>query len=88
MKTYIYPENLQAKSQKWLWTLPCLGAIALFFAASVLVFMLFGTWLMFGITAGIAVVSIQVEGNSLLLHLRVAIRFFFTQQEYFQEVED
>ncbi len=81
---YIYPENLRAKPKLWLWELRDVAAAGIGGIHSVLAlaqglgrFPLVLTYLY-------AILSIRMEGDSILDFLRRAICFLFVHQQYFE----
>ena len=81
---YIYPENLTAKPTLFLWQLRDVAILA---AALVLsIFLLVKASLMFPLilTIVFAILSVRVDGSSILDFLRYAAAFFLTKQQYYE----
>ncbi len=83
MKLYIYPQNLKATANLWLWSLRdfsllCVGLLLSFVALTQL-----GLLLPLAVTAAVAFLSIRMEDLTVLDYIRFAAKFTLsTQQEY------
>ena len=81
MTVYIYPQNLKATANLWLWCLRdfiCVGLLI-----SVLALTQLRLLLPLALTAAYAFLSIRMEENTVLDYLRYAGRFLlFSQQEF------
>ena len=70
MKTYIYPQNLKAAANLWLWSLRDFALICVGLLVSL-------------VTAAFAFLSIRMDELTVLDYIRFAARFTIsTQQEY------
>lgn len=81
---YIYPDNLKAKATLWLWELRDVGVIG---AGLVLPVLILVKWGFSAPLAGVclyAVLTIRLEGVSILDFLRWAADFFFLKQQYYE----
>ena len=83
MKLYIYPQNLKATTNLWLWSLRdfailCVGLLVSFVALTQL-----GLLLPLALTGAWAFLTIRMEDLTVLDYLRFAAKFTrSTQQEY------
>ncbi len=83
MTQYIYPQNLKATANLWLWSLrdfviSCVGLLI-----SVLALTQLGLILPFALTVAYAFLSIRLEEITVLDYVRCAGKFLiFSQQEY------
>jgi hypothetical protein len=83
MKLYIYPQNLKATANLWLWGLRdfailCVGLLVSFVALTQL-----GLLLPLALTAAWAFLTIRMEDLTVLDFIRFAAKFTIsTQQEY------
>ena len=86
MKLYIYPQNLKATANLWLWCLRdfaliCVGLLGLLLSLVALTQM--GLLLPLALTAAFAFLSIRMEDLTVLDYIRFAAKFTIsTQQEY------
>ena len=82
--TYIYPQDLKAKPNMWMWGLndfAILGIGALISA----IFLIYFRWsLPLGITAVYAFMTIRLDETSLLDYIRYAVRYFIASQQYYE----
>lgn len=83
MKLYIYPQNLKATANLWLWSLRdfsliCVGLLVSFAALTQVRLLL-----PLALTAAFAFLSIRMDELTVLDYIRFAARFTIsTQQEY------
>lgn len=83
MIVYIYPQNLKATANLWLWCLRDFAIICVGLLVSVLALTQLGLVLPLALTAAFAFLSIRMEETIVLDYLRYAGRFLlFSQQEY------
>lgn len=83
MKTYIYPQNLKATANLWLWGLRDFTVICVGLLVSVLALTKVHLLLPFALTAAFAFLSIRLEDLTVLDYVRFAVRFLITQQQAF-----
>lgn len=81
---YIYPDNLAAKAQLWLWELRDLAIIGIGFLIAVFALARTATLIPLVITTAYAFLSIHMDNTSILDFLRYAGAFFFTRQQYYE----
>ncbi len=83
MKSYRYPENLQAKPKLWFWNvrdfaLICLGAVI-----SALCFVKLGTLIPLAATISTAFTTFRTDETAVVDYMKNAAHYFlFTQQDY------
>ena len=88
MTTYIYPQNLKATANLWLWslrdfTITCVGLLV-----SVLGLTQLHLVLPLALTVAYAFLSIRMEETTVLDYVKYAGRFLiFSQQEYRWQME-
>jgi len=81
---YIYPANLKAAANLWLWSLKSVCVIGVSALLSVLALAQLHTMLPLGITAGYAFLTIRMDDQTILDFLRNATRFFISTQQHFE----
>ena len=87
MKTYLYPQNLKATANLWLWGLRDFAILCVGLLLSVLAMTQVRMMLPFAITVAYAFLSIRLEDLTVLDYIRFAGRFLITtQQEYFWRI--
>ena len=83
MKLYIYPQNLKATANLWLWSLRDFALICAALLISLIALTQVGLLLPLAVTAAFAFLSIRMEDLTVLDYLRFAAKFTIsTQQEY------
>ena len=84
MKTYLYPQNLKATANLWLWSLRDFSILCVGLLLSVLTMTQVGLLLPFALTVAFAFLSIRLEDLTVLDYIRFAGRFLIsTQQEFY-----
>lgn len=84
MSTYIYPKNLKAAANLWLWSLRDFTTICIATLLSALIMAQTGFLVPLALTAGYAFLSIRMEDTTVLDFIRYAIRHFISTQQYFE----
>ena len=83
MKTYIYPQNLKAAANLWLWSLRDFALICVGLLLSLVALTQMSLLLPLALTAAFAFLSIRMEDLTVLDYIRFAAKFTIsTQQEY------
>ncbi len=81
---FIYPQNLKAKANMWLWSLKdfaiigiggLLGAVFLIYLRKVL---------LIGIVGIYAFMTIRLDESTIMDFIKYAVRYFITTQQYFE----
>ena len=81
---YIYPENLTAKPTLFLWQLRDVAILAAALVLSIFLLVKASLMLPLILTIVFAILSIRVDGSSILDFLRYAAAFFLTKQQYYE----
>jgi len=84
MKTYLYPQNLKATANLWLWGLKDFAVLVV--AALIAVLILVNTGFLLPVAAVLiyAFMTIRLEDITVMDFLRCAIKFFITTQQYYE----
>ena len=83
MKQYIYPQNLKATANLWLWSLRDFAILCVALLLSILIITQLHFIPPLALTAAYAFLSIRLEDITVLDYLRYAANFLiFGQQEY------
>ena len=83
MKQYIYPQNLKATANLWLWSLRDFAIICVCLLLSILGLTQLGLMLPAALTVAYAFLSIRLEEITVLDYVRYAGKFLlFSQQEF------
>ena len=84
MTRYLYPNNLKAKANIWLWQLCdfAIMGIAILLSIVALVYL---QWLLpAAITLCYGFLTIRLDDTSIMDYIRYAIRYFILSPQYFQ----
>jgi hypothetical protein len=84
MKTYIYPKNLKAKAQLWLWSLRDFVILAAAALLSAAVLLQSGSLIPAALTLGYGFLSIRVEDTTVLDYMSYAARYVLASQKYYE----
>lgn len=84
MKTYIYPKNLKAKAQLWLWSLQDFVILAIAALLSAVVLVQTGNLLPVAICMGFGFLSIRMEDTTVLDYMSYAVRYLFASQKCYE----
>ena len=83
MKQYLYPKNLRAKANLWLWGLKDFIILCVMTLISIVMLVKLGVLILAAITLCFAILTIRKEEMTVLDFIKYAIRYFMTeQQEY------
>lgn len=83
MKQYIYPQNLKAQAQLWLWRLKDLVVLGAALLVSVLALSQLRFFLPLALTMVFAFLTMRFDDNSILNYIRRAERYFITTQQFY-----
>lgn len=84
MKTYMYPENLKAKTNMWLWSLRDFAILAVALLLSALAMAELGLMFPAAFTLCFGFLTVRIGDTTILDYLINAVRFFITAQQYFE----
>ncbi len=84
MTTYIYPQNLRAHANMWLWSLRDFAIICVALLISVLAITQTGMLLPMAMTIGYGFLSIQMDGMTVLDYIGYAAGYFLAAQQQYE----
>ncbi len=84
MKTYIYPQNLKATANIWLWGLKEFCVIAIVGLVSIFLLVKYSFVIPFALTLGYAFLTIRIDEITILDFIKYAGRYLITTQQYFE----
>ena len=84
MKTYIYPDNLRAKAQLWMWKLRDMGIIGVGLIISILSLTQIGFSLPLVAVCAYAFLSIQLDDMSIKDYIVWAYGYLISKQQYYE----
>ena len=84
MTQYIYPQNLKATANLWLWGLRdfCLIGIAALLSVVILVYVQF--FVPAVVTLCYAFLTIRMDDTTVLDYMKYAVKFLISTQQYFE----
>ena len=88
MTTYLYPQNLKATANLWLWGLPIwlrdFAILCIATLLSVLALVQLGFFVPAAVTLCFGFLSIRMDDTTVLDFMRYAVRYFISTQQYFE----
>lgn len=84
MKTYLYPQNLKASANLWLWSLRDFLILAIATLISAVVLLNFGNVLPAALSLSFGFLTIRKDETAVADSIGYAVRFFLTGQQYFE----
>lgn len=84
MTQYIYPQNLKAKANLWLWGLRDFVILSIAVLISVVLLVHSGILLPAALSMCFAVLTIRMDDTTVLDYLGYAVRYFITTQQSFE----
>lgn len=84
MTQYIYPQNLKATANLWLWGLRdfCIIGIAALLSVVILVYVKF--FVPAVVTLCYAFLTIRMDDTTVLDYMKYAVKFLISTQQYFE----
>ena len=84
MTTYLYPQNLKAKANLWLWSLRDFAILGIAALISVVILVNTLIFIPAAITLCFAFMTIRLDEITVLDFLSFAVRYFITTQQQFE----
>ena len=84
MKEYLYPKNLKAKANLWLWGMKDFIILAVMALVAIVLFVVTGWIAPIAIALCFAVLTIRKDDMTVLDYLKYATRYFVTDQQYYK----
>ena len=84
MTTYLYPQNLKAKANLWLWSLRDFSILGIAALISVVILVNTLIFIPAAITLCFAFMTIRLEEITVLDFLSYAVRYFISTQQQFE----
>lgn len=84
MTTYLYPQNLKATANMWLWSLRDFAIISIAMLLSVLILANTRIVIPLAVTLCFGFLTIRLEETTVMDFIRYAVKYFIsTQQEFY-----
>ena len=84
MNAYIYPQNLKAKANLWLWNLKDFSIFCIMLLLSVLILSQTKLMLPLVVTVCFGFLSIRADDTTILEYIKYAFKYFISSQQYFE----
>lgn len=84
MTTYIYPQNLKARANMWLWSLRDFAITCVALLLSVLALAETGLLFPMALTIGYGFFSIRLDDTTVLDYIEYACGYFIAGQQYYE----
>lgn len=84
MRKYLYPQNLQASANMWLWSLKDFAILSIAALLSVLALVELRWVLPAACTLCFAFLTVRVDETAIMDFLKYAIRYFIMTQQYYE----
>jgi len=81
---FIYPQNMKAKANMWLWSLKDFAIIGIGALLSAVFLIYLHKLLLVGIVAVYAFMTIRLDETTVMDYIRYAFKYFISTQQYFE----
>ena len=84
MTHYLYPKNLKAKANLWLWGMRDFLILCALAVVSVVLLVKFGWLIPSAAALCFAFLTIRKDDMTVLDYIRFAVKYFLTNQQYYE----
>ena len=84
MNQYLYPQNLKAKANMWLWGMRDFIILCIAVLISVVLLVEFGWLVPAAITLCYSFLTIRKDDLTILDFIKYAVRYFISKQQYYE----
>ncbi len=84
MTQYLYPQNLKATANLWLWGLKDFAILGIAALLSIVALVQLGWVIPAAVTLCYGFLTIRMDDTTMLDYIRNAVRFFISTQQYFE----
>ena len=84
MTTYLYPQNMKATANLWLWSLKDFVILAVAALFSALVLVQLRIYLPVAVTLCYGFLTIRMDDTTVLDFIKYAARYFVSTQQYYE----
>ena len=84
MTQYLYPQNLKATANLWLWSLRDFAILCIAVLLSALALVQLGMFIPAAVTLCFGVLTIRMDDTTVLDYMRYAVRYLISTQQYFE----
>ena len=84
MTQYLYPQNLKATANLWLWSIKDFAILSITTLIAIVILVQFGIVIPAAVALCYGFLSIRLEDMTILDYIKYAVRYFLTAQQYFE----
>lgn len=84
MTSYLYPQNLKATANLWLWGLRDFSILCIAALLSVVALVQLGWFIPVAATLGFGFLTIRMDDTTVLDFIKYAVRYFISTQQYYE----
>ena len=84
MTQYLYPQNLKATSNLWLWSLKDFTILGVSLLLSIVVLVQFRWLIPIAVTLCYGFLTIRMDETTILDFIKYAVRYFISTQQYYE----
>lgn len=84
MIQYLYPQNLKATANMWLWSLKDFAILGVAALLSIVMLVELRLVLPAAVTLGYGFLTIRMDDTTVLDFLKYAVRYFISTQQYYE----
>ena len=84
MTQYLYPQNLKATANLWLWGLRDFCIIGIAALLSVVIMVYLGIFIPVAITLVYGFLTIRMDDTTVMDYIKYAVKYFITTQQYYE----
>lgn len=84
MTQYLYPQNLKAAANMWLWSLKDFAILGVIALLSIVLLVQFQLLLPTVATLCFGFLTIRMDDTTILDFIKYAVRYFITTQQYYE----
>jgi hypothetical protein len=84
MTQYLYPQNLNATANLWLWSLKDFTILGVSLLLSIVVLVQFRWLIPIAVTLCYGFLTIRMDETTILDFIKYAVRYFISTQQYYE----
>ena len=84
MTQYLYPQNLKATANLWLWSLKDFNVLGIASLLSVLIVSVSGVLIPLAVTLGYGFLTIRHDDTTVTDYIKYAVKYFISSQQYYE----
>ena len=84
MTSYLYPQNLKATANLWLWGLRDFSILCIAALLSVVALVQLGWFIPAAAPLGFGFLTIRMDDTTVLDFIKYAVRYFISTQQYYE----